>query len=261
MRNLFILLIVGCILLAGCTEKDDFFDKLKEETPPNLMVKTLSYYGTPIAKLEFRQYLARDYFNDVDTGYIALKVTNLESQPIDSLEIAMFLHLDTSRSSDNLAQAKRSKFLITELVDTMLIEVFSSVSTLKTAEHIEVFCTKYNSQNTWSDYYIGQMEAFDTMSTATLLGANNVYGIITTDYKLDFRLPQSSISTQQIRGSFTNDFSAFIGVGYNDAGDTTAILSLNQLVATSASSANVILNYQALDPLDVVDSLSFLLFN
>jgi hypothetical protein len=263
MRNLFILIIGLCILLAGCTSKGDFLDKLKENTPPNLIIKTLKYHGTPIAKLEFQQYLARDYFNDVDTGYIDLKITNLESQLIDSLGITIFLHLDENRSSDSLAQAKRKEFLITGLVDTLIIPIFNynTVSTLKTTEHIEVFCTKYNNQNTWSDYYIGQVEAFDTISTATFLGSNNVYGVITADNKLDFRLPESSISTQQIRGSFTTNFSAFVGIGYNDAGDTTAILSLDRLVATSVSSTNVILNYQAISPTDVVDSLSFSLFN
>jgi hypothetical protein len=261
MRNSFVFLIGLCILLAACTQEDDFLEKLKNDTPPNLIVKTLNHYGTPIANLEFRQYLARDYTNNIDTGYMDLKVINLESQPIDSLEIAIFLHLDESRSSDNLAQAKKSKFLITDLVNTMTFPVFKTVSTLKTTAHVEVFCTKYNNQNTWSNYYIGRVEAYDTTSTATLLGASNVYGTISADNELNFRLPQSSISTQQIRGSFTSDFSAFIGVGYNDAGETTAILSLDQLVATSASSTNVILNYQAIDSTDVVDSLSFLLFN
>jgi len=205
--------------------------------------------------------LARDYTNDVDTGYIVLKVTNLESQSIDSLEVAIFLHLDESRSSDNIAQAKKTKFLIKDLVDSVTIPVFNTVSTLKTIKEVEVFCTKYNNQNVWSNYYIGQMEAFDTISVATLLGANNVYGVITADNKLDFRLPQSSISTQQIRGSFTTNFSAFIGIGYNDAGDTTAILSLDRLVTVSPTSTNVVLNYQAISPTDIVDSLSFVLFN
>ena len=197
----------------------------------------------------------------MDTGYIVLKVTNLESQSIDSLEVAIFLHLDESRSSDNIAQAKKTKFLIKDLVDSVTIPVFNTVSTLKTIKEVEVFCTKYNNQNVWSNYYIGQMEAFDTISVATLLGANNVYGVITADNKLDFRLPQSSISTQQIRGSFTTNFSAFIGIGYNDAGDTTAILSLDRLVTVSPTSTNVVLNYQAISPTDIVDSLSFVLFN
>lgn len=261
MRNLFVLFIGLCLLLGSCTEEDDFFDRLKEETPPNLIIKTLKYYGTPIAKLEFRQYLARDYFNEIDTGYIVLKVVNLESQPIDSLGITLFFHLDENRSSDSLAQSKRSKILITDLVDTMMLSVFNNVSTLKTTEHIEVFCTKYNNQNVWSNYFIGQMEAFDTVSTATPLRPSPIYGVITADNQLDFRLPQSSISTQQIRGSFTTDFSAFVGTGYNDAGDVTATLSLDRLVATSPTSTNVILNYQAVNPTDVADSLSFVLFN
>jgi hypothetical protein len=78
---------------------------------------------------------------------------------------------------------------------------------------------------------------------------------------LDFRLPYSSISTQQIRGSFTTDFSAFIGSGYNDAGDITATLSLDTLVATSPSNVNVVLHYQATNPSDTADNLNFLLFN
>lgn len=261
MRNLFVLFVGLCILLGGCTDEDDFFKNLKEETPPNLIVKTLTYYGTPIAKLEFRQYLARDYFNEIDTGYIVLKVRNLESQPIDSLGITLFFHLDENRSSDSLAQAKRTKILITDLVDTMMLPVFNNVSTLKTTEHVEVFCTKYNDQNDWSNYFIGQMEAFDTTSTATLLGTNSIYGIITADNQLDFRLPQSSISTQQIRGSFTTDFSAFVGTGYDDAGAVTATLSLDTLVTTSPTSTRVILNYQAVSPTDTADSLSFVLFN
>ncbi|WMX12698.1 MULTISPECIES: hypothetical protein [unclassified Aureispira] len=260
MRNLLMLLMLGAIFLGACSQ-DDFFDKLRKETPPHVVLKTLTYYGTPIVNLEFQQYLARDYTNQIDTGSILLKVRNLDAQPIDSLEITLFLYEQESRTSNDLAQAKKTTFLIANLVDSTVLPLFKTVTTLKTAEHIEVFCTQYNRQNSWSGYYIGQVEAFDTVSTATLLGAGSVYGVITADNKLDFRLPQSPLSTQQIRGVFTTDFSAFVGTGYTDSGDTTAQFSLDTLTRINADNIQISWIHHPRNAADPVDSLNFTSFN
>jgi len=256
-----LLLIFGMsACFVACDTSTDFFEPLRNSTAPNKMAKQLTYYGAPIANLEFQQYLAYDYTNKVDTGFIALTVENTSSQPVDSLEIVIFLHQDETRASDKLDQAQKEKILLTNLNDTTKVVVFKNISMLKTGNHIEVFCTRYNNQNVWSNYYIGRVESIDT-ATATLTGINNVYGIVTADEMLDFRLPFSSLETQRIRGNFTTNFSDFIGYGLNDSGDTTAIVSLDTLWRTTTQDVRLLLNYKPKNTADTADQLDFLLFD
>lgn len=261
MYRIISLLIFGVITcFVACDNSEDFFEPLRNSTPPNKIVKQLTYYGSPIANLEFQQYLAYDYTNKIDTGFIALEIKNINTQPVDSLELVIFLHQDETRASDKLSQTKKEKILITNLSSTIILRVFDNISALKTANHIEVFCTRYNERNTWSNYYIGSVESFDT-STATLTGRNNIYGIVTADEKIDLRIPFSSLETQRIQGRFNVDFSDFVGWGYNDSGDTTAIISLDTLLINNNQDVRLLLYYKPRSTVDTADRLDFLLFD